>query len=59
MVHFEKQATVPNLPPVDKKIAPRSMPSPEFEMLIEKYVHGVKPEGQSQWTKGICVSSSE
>lgn len=43
-VHFEKQATVRNLPPIDKKKAPRSMPSPEFDMLIGKSVHGVKQQ---------------
>lgn len=43
-VHFEKLATVRNLPPIDKKKAPRSMPSPEFDMFIGKSVHGVKQQ---------------
>ncbi|PWA57083.1 hypothetical protein CTI12_AA412150 [Artemisia annua] len=43
-VHFEKHATVRNLPPIDKKKAPRSMPSPEFDMFIGKSVHGVKQQ---------------
>ncbi|GJV28208.1 hypothetical protein Tco_1384656 [Tanacetum coccineum] len=44
LVHPEKQATVRNLPPIDKKKAPRSIPSPEFDMLVGKSVHGVKQQ---------------
>ncbi|GJS73695.1 hypothetical protein Tco_0706536 [Tanacetum coccineum] len=44
LLHPEKQATVRNLPPIDKKKAPRSIPSPEFDMLVGKSVHGVKQQ---------------
>ncbi|KAK1418409.1 hypothetical protein QVD17_27553 [Tagetes erecta] len=43
-VHIEKQKTLHNLLPAGKKKIPQSMPSLEFDTILEDSLHGVKQQ---------------